>query len=154
MEIYKRGTNLDLDEFLKKPLFAHLATSVEDAPRDSPVWFYWDGEKIWIVGTSSDTFPEKIKNNPKCAIGIVDFNYRSGLVIHIGFRGRAEVKPFDEKTADEIFVRYLGKNKEHWDPRFKGLDNSNVLICFTPESVVVRDQSFTPSSHMENKSSV
>ncbi|WP_211750331.1 hypothetical protein [Paenibacillus sp. Marseille-Q4541] len=38
--------------------------------------------------------------------------------------------------------RYLGPNKTLWDTRFQNLDNRNVLVCFKPETVVVRDQSF------------
>lgn len=34
---------------------------------------------------------------------------------------------------------------EQWDPPFKNLDESNVLICFKPETVVVRDQSYVLS---------
>ena len=28
----------DLDEFLSRPLFAHLAHNTEQGPRESPVW--------------------------------------------------------------------------------------------------------------------
>lgn len=35
-----RGKSFDLDNFLKKPLFAHLSTMSEEGPRDSPVWFH------------------------------------------------------------------------------------------------------------------
>jgi hypothetical protein len=43
------------------------------------------------------------------------------------------------------FKRYLGTEMEQWDPPFKNLDESNVLICFKPETVVVRDQSYVLS---------
>jgi hypothetical protein len=36
----------ELEEFLARPLFAHLTTSSELGARESPVWFYWDGEFI------------------------------------------------------------------------------------------------------------
>jgi hypothetical protein len=32
-----------LAEFLSRPLFAHLAHLSESGPRESPVWFLWDG---------------------------------------------------------------------------------------------------------------
>lgn len=141
------GRSFDLEDFLSKPLVAHLSTVVEDSPRDSPVWFYWNGNAIWIIGTASDTFPDRIRKNPKCAIGIVDFNEQTGLFLHAGFRGRATVNPFDKITASKVLSRYLGSDINKWDPRFKNLDDSNVLICFIPETVVVRDQSyFLPKS--------
>ncbi|WP_179298686.1 pyridoxamine 5'-phosphate oxidase family protein [Evansella halocellulosilytica] len=136
------GRSFDLDKFLSMPLVAHLSTVAEDLPRDSPVWFYWKDKKIWIIGTASDTFPHRIRKNPKCAIGLVDFDQHTGLFLHAGFRGTATVEPFDKSIANQLLSRYLGAEIEKWDPRFKNLDDSNVLICFIPETVVVRDQSY------------
>ncbi|MDQ0252676.1 putative pyridoxamine 5'-phosphate oxidase family protein [Evansella vedderi] len=143
MKIIKnKRWDMDLEEFLKKPLFAHLATAVGDYPRDSPVWFHWEEEKLWIIGTATDTFPKRIKNNPKCAIGIIDFNVETGLVLHVGFRGVATVEPFNTAITNRLLSKYLGPDEKNWDPRFRNLDNSNVLICFVPKTVVVRDQSY------------
>ena len=136
------GRSFDLDKFLSMPLVANLSTVAKDSPRDSPVWFYWKDEKIWMIGTASDTFPDRIRKNPKCAIGIVDFNQHTGLFLHAGFRGVATVKPFEKTIANQLLSRYLGTEIEEWDPRFKDLDDTNVLICFIPETVVVRDQSY------------
>ncbi|CAH8770417.1 pyridoxamine 5'-phosphate oxidase family protein [Paenibacillus dendritiformis] len=144
------GRSFDLDTFLKKPLFAHLSTMSEEGPRDSPVWFHWERERIWIIGiTSTDSFPKRLQKNPKCAIGIVDFDLYRGLVLHAGFRGHAEVKSFDHEIAYRLLSRYLGPHEERWDPRFRNLDDSNVLICFRPETVVIRDQSYVPAKEME-----
>jgi hypothetical protein len=49
------GPLFDLDEFLSRPLFAHLAHASEHGPRESPVWFHWDGASVWIIG--GDSFP-------------------------------------------------------------------------------------------------
>ncbi|KHF39253.1 pyridoxamine 5'-phosphate oxidase family protein [Halalkalibacter okhensis] len=140
--IRDKRRSFDLDTFLKKPLFAHLSTAVSDSPRDSPVWFQWENNEIWIIGTSSDTFPDRIKRNPKCAIGIIDFDYRKGLVLHAGFRGRGTVEPFNKAIANRLLSKYLGEDELKWDPRFRDLDDRNVLIRFVPETVVVRDQSY------------
>ncbi|MCF6138285.1 pyridoxamine 5'-phosphate oxidase family protein [Pseudalkalibacillus berkeleyi] len=146
MKIIEGNRSFDLNEFLKKPLFAHLSTMSEEGPRESPVWFYWEDECIWIIGTpSSDSFPKRIEEFPKCAIGIVDLDHTTGKVMHAGFRGKATVETFDVERAKRLLSRYLGTNEENWDPRFKGLGDSNVLIRFEPETVVVRDQSFEPS---------
>ncbi|SES28880.1 pyridoxamine 5'-phosphate oxidase family protein [Salipaludibacillus aurantiacus] len=145
MKIYRYKKNFNLDSFLSKPLFAHLATVDEDFPRDSPVWFHWEDEKLWIIGTPSDTFPIRIRKNPKCAIGIVEYDKKTGLVLHAGFRGRATVEPFDNGLACRLLSKYMGVDKEKWDPRFQFLDDSNMLIRFIPETVVVRDQSYTVS---------
>jgi len=88
-----------LEEFLAKPLFAHLSTVEEDVPKDSPVWFHWEENCLWVIGNSSDTFPLRINKNPECAMGIVDFNCDTGLVLHAGFRGVATVESFDQELA-------------------------------------------------------
>ena len=106
-----RGT-FDLEEFLRRPLFAHLATASEHGPRESPVWFSWEGGALWIIGDSGDTFPGRVWADPRCAIGIVDFDPRTRLVQHAGFRGRATVGPFDVDRAKRLFSRYLGGEDE------------------------------------------
>ncbi len=141
MEIKKGKRSFDLDEFLKKPLFAHLSTSSTEGPRDSPVWFHWEDKCLWIIGAPGDTFPLRIKEQPSCAIGIVDFDPRTGKVLHAGFREKATVESFDINLAKHLFTKYLGSNENIWDSRFK--DHNNVFIRFVPETVVVRDQSYT-----------
>ncbi|TGB03626.1 pyridoxamine 5'-phosphate oxidase family protein [Halobacillus salinus] len=146
MEIITGNKGFDLDEFMQKPLFAHLSTLSKEGPRESPVWFHWEEEHIYIIGTpSSDSFPGRIEENPACAIGIVDLDNTTGKVLHAGFRGHATVEPFDKKIASRLLERYLGPDEKSWDARFQGLGNSNILIKFVPETVVVRDQSFIPS---------
>src|SRR5437763_3747640 len=61
-----------LDEFLSRPLYAHLAHNSEQGPRESPVWFHWDGHAIWTIGGT--TFPANLKRDPRCALGIVDWD--------------------------------------------------------------------------------
>lgn len=146
LEIIRGNRSFDLDEFLKKPLFAHLSTLSANGPRESPVWFHWENECIWIIGTpSSDSFPGRVEENPKCAIGIVELDHTTGKVLHAGFRGCATVESFDKGITNRLLTRYLGSNHEKWDPMFRELDDNNILIRFVPETVVVRDQSFNPS---------
>jgi hypothetical protein len=144
--IRDRTSSFNLDDFLMNPFFAHLSTLSEEGPRESPVWFLWEKEQIWIIGSPvQDSFPGRIIKNPLCAIGIVDFDYCVGKVHHAGFRGHATVEKFNKEISNKLLSKYLGPNEERWDSRFQNLDDSNVLICFTPVTVVVRDQSFLPS---------
>src|SRR5688500_13794133 len=82
----------DLEACPSRPLYAHLARPSDDGPRESPVWFHWDGQAIWIIGGT--TVPAYWKRDPRCARGIVDWGPATGLSHHVGFRGRAEVLPF------------------------------------------------------------
>ena len=133
----------ELEEFLSRPLFAHLATTSEQGPRDSPVWFHWDGACIWIIG--GESFPDNIRRDPRCAVGIVDFDRTTGLVQHVGLRGTGVVVPFDTEIAESIFGKYMGSDQAQWDLRFEPVWNGESkypLVRFTPETAVVRDQSY------------
>ena len=147
------GSHFDLDEeaakrlmkeILSLPLFAHLATISKDGPRESPVWFMWEGDALWIIGNyRTDSFPKRIELEPRCAIGIVDFDVSLGVVRHVGFRGRARLEPHDPKRMTRLLTRYMGKPAE-WDARFVEIldDTDYIFIRFEPETVVVRDQSW------------
>lgn len=133
----------DLGEFLARPLYAHLATSHEEGPRESPVWFQWDGSAFWIIGGTS--FPANLKRDPRCALGIVDWDRTTGLSQHVGIRGRAGVLPFDPERVKAIFRRYFGPDEQAWDPRFDDVLHGEAgleMVRITPETVVVRDQSY------------
>lgn len=134
-----------LEEILARPLFAHLATNSEHGPRESPVWFLWEDEAVWIIGNyKTDTFPSRIEAEPRCALGIVDFERSTGLVQHVGFRGQAHLLPHDAERLKRLLRRYLGQHLENWDERFTEIlgDTDYVFVRFTPETAVVRDQSY------------
>jgi Pyridoxamine 5'-phosphate oxidase len=133
-----------IDEILSRPLFAHLATLSEHGPRESPVWFLWEDESLWIIGNyRTDSFPKRIESDARCAIGIVDFEVSTGLVQHVGFRGRARLEPHDENRLKRLLGRYMGE-LENWDERFVEIigDTDYVFVRFEPETAVVRDQSY------------
>lgn len=135
----------DLEGFLSRPLFAHLATASENGPRDSPVWFLWESSALWVIGSRrDDTFPDRVQRDPRCAVGIVDFDARTGSVEHVGMRGRASLVPFDPQLARRLLHRYLGAEERLWDVRFKDAltDPDSLLVRFSPETVVVRDVSY------------
>jgi Pyridoxamine 5'-phosphate oxidase len=155
--IRDRPRSVDLDEFLARPLFAHLATICSQGPRDSPVWFLWEGGAVWIIGSlATDTFPERVREDPRCAIGIVDFEPSTGLVQHVGLRGSATVQSFDAERARRLLGRYLGDDVSCWDGRFRRtlIDPSvedNVLIRFVPVTAVARDVSYTAPASPPNR---
>jgi hypothetical protein len=143
--IRDRPRSVELDEFLARPLFAHLATTSDDGPRESPVWFLWEGEAIWVIASRrTDTFPARLAHDPRCALGIVDFDREQGRVHHVGMRGRATIEEFDLDRARRLLSRYLGAGIDVWDKRFRDTlaDPDNLFIRFTPETVVARDMSY------------
>ena len=44
-----KNFDFDIDEFLNRPLIAHLSTSSDTGPQHSPVWYLWEEQKIWLV---------------------------------------------------------------------------------------------------------
>jgi hypothetical protein len=145
--IRDRPRSFDLDRFLQNPNFCHLATTSPHGPRSSPLWFLWEENAVWIIGDeATDTFPERIKADPRCAISIIDFDIDSGRVRHVGMRGQATIEPFDRQRATRLLKRYLSNEEQAWDARFRGaLDEpTSLLLRFQAETVVVRDQSYRP----------
>ena len=143
----------DLDEFLSRPLYAHLAHSSEQGPRESPVWFHWDGMHLWIIG--GESFPANLKRDPRCALGIVDWDPATGRSQHVGLRGTAEVLPLDAAMARTIFRRYFGPDEADWDRRFDDVFTGALgleVVRITPETVVMRDQSYRPTRWARQKS--
>lgn len=150
MEIVENTLDIDLDEFLDRPLFAHISTvSVEGAPRDTPVWFLWEDGYLWVIAnTDQRTVHERIEHDPRVGIGIVDFDVETGLVEHVGIRGKAAVVSHDPDRAERLLQRYLGPEKETWDAERFGdpqeWSDAMVLLRIDPETVVARDQSYAP----------
>jgi nitroimidazol reductase NimA-like FMN-containing flavoprotein (pyridoxamine 5'-phosphate oxidase superfamily) len=139
--------DFDIDCFLQKPLFAHLATMSDAGPRNSPVWFLWEAGALWIVGTSRDSFPKRIRREPRCAVGIVEFDLSRGLLRHVGIRGTGTVEQLDRGRLHRLLSRYLGADQAAWNPRFRAtvIEGLDLMIRIAPASVVVRDQSYFAS---------
>jgi hypothetical protein len=139
----------DLDEFLSRPLFAHLSTGSDDGPRESPVWFLWESGAVWIIG--GESFPRNIQRDPRVAIGFVDFDPASGMLHHVGMRGTADVLPYDSSISRRIVQKYCGP-PEHWHERFNDIRAGECtlpMIRFVPTTVVMRDQSYTVGSRLQ-----
>jgi pyridoxamine 5'-phosphate oxidase-like protein len=151
--IHDRPRSVDLDEFLARPLLAHLATASDKGPCESPVWFLWEDGAIWILASGkTDTFPARLERDPRCAIGIVDFDLTTGLVQHVGFRGRAAVEGLDMQREKRLLARYLGADEAQWDSRFRESlgDPESVFVRFEPETAVARDVSYLPSRSVKS----
>src|SRR4051794_24372116 len=136
----------DLAEFLSRPLFAHLAHASGHGPRESPVWFLWDGTAVWIIG--GESFPANLKRDPRCSLGGVDFDPATGKCQHVGMRGTAGVLPYDAATGRAIFRKYCGPDEADWDGRFDDIRDGSAgleLVRLVPDAVVIRDQSYRPT---------
>ncbi len=136
--------DFDIEAFLRRPLFAHLATASNEGPRESPVWFLWEAGELWLVGNERDSFPKRIRAEPRCAAGIVEFDLENGLLRHVGIRGMGNIEALDRARLHRLLARYLGENEASWNEHFKGsvIDRLNLMVRIVPTSVVARDQSY------------
>lgn len=135
---------VDIDAFLRKPLIAHLATASEFGPRDSPLWFLWEDGALWFVGNGRDGFPKRVHREPRCAVGIVDFDLPHGLLTHVGMRGTGTVEQVDRHRLHRLLGRYLGPDLDLWNEPFRRtvIDKLDLMVRVQPTSVVARDQSY------------
>jgi Pyridoxamine 5'-phosphate oxidase len=139
---------LDLDAFLARPLMAHLATCSPDGARESPLWFLWEDAAAWFIGNSRDSFPRRIAQDGRCAVGIVDFDLPRGVLQHVGMRGSAKVVPLDQGRLYRLLRRYLGEDRSGWNAEFRRsvVDRLDLMVRFVPTSIVARDQSYFAAS--------
>ncbi|GAA2116203.1 PPOX class F420-dependent oxidoreductase [Kitasatospora saccharophila] len=63
-------SHLDL---LERPLFGHLATIRPDGtPQVNPVWFRWDGERLWFTTETARYKYRNLAANPNAALSVND----------------------------------------------------------------------------------
>ena len=112
MELVENTLEESLDTFLNRPLFSFFAQRSDNGPRLSPLWFLWEDDAIWHVARlDGRSYPKRVKQDPRTAIAIVDFNPGTGRVEHVGMRGEAILDLYDEQRANRLFQKYLGEEK-------------------------------------------
>jgi len=139
--------DFDIEPFLAQPLLAHLATACDEGARESPVWFLWEDGALWLIGNGRDSFPKRIRSEPRCAVGIVDFDLGHGRLRHVGIRGTGSVEALDPARLIRLLSRYLGADESTWNPHFKAavIDSLELMVRIVPASIVARDQSYFAS---------
>lgn len=144
MEVLEDSLEPDLDAFLERPLFCFFAQRSDSGPRLSPLWFLWAEGAIWNVARlDGRSYPRRVREYPRTAVAVVDFDPAAGRVEHVGMRGDATLEPYDAGRAERLFEKYLGETRSEWPEMFVGLDTEAYrLIRFEPETVVARDQSY------------
>ncbi len=136
--------DFEIDLILKKPLMAHLSTVEDGEPRDSPVWFLWEEGAVWVFGTTKDSFISRLKKEPRCAIGIVDFDLEKGTLLHVGIRGTSSTHDVNNELLQHFLKKYLGQNSKEWNQWF--IENIvaplNQMVHITPKTIVAKNVSF------------
>jgi len=143
MRVVENTMDVPIERLLERPLFCFLASVDDGLPRVSPLWYLWENETAWIMADREKTYVNRVESTPEAALAVVEFLPGSGVVRHVGFRGRASVEPFDLDRTNRLLKRYLGPDPETWDDRFlPPWSDRWCFIRFEPETVVARDQSY------------
>ena len=105
-------------------------------PHVVPVWFEWDGERIWISSFRSTRKIREIKRNPLVSIA-VDVDGGPLGTCAVILEGRAELIS-DPKVviprSTSIYARYLGEDEvKEPEPASWIVDPENLLIRLDPE---------------------
>jgi general stress protein 26 len=135
------------EEVLGLRLMANLATVSEDGePRNAPMWFIWEDNAIWLLGSTDASSVKRIIMNPKCAVEIVQFDNESGVLLHLGLRGEASIEPMSPALFHRLLEKYLG-NEQNWNPWFieniaRIEDPEGRLIKLKPQGVFTNNVSF------------
>ncbi len=152
MVLRHRKADFDMDEFLSRPLMAHLATTAESGACESPLWYVWEDQAVWLLAeVGYNSFQERIQRDGRCAIGFVDFSPSTGRIQHLGMRGIARSEPWDDARAMRFLRRYYRAYLGYREPPTRPGDVPitgrfpMIWVRFDPETMVLKDQSFALS---------
>ncbi|WP_172294009.1 pyridoxamine 5'-phosphate oxidase family protein [Pseudoruegeria sp. HB172150] len=137
------GQSFDPEAVLTAPLMANLATMSADGPRNAPVWFIWEDGALWMLANKTGSSVKRLQDDPRCAVEIVRFENDTGILLHLGLRGRAEVVPMDAARFRRLLTKYLGSDEAAWNPWFI----ENVARIEDPDGRMIR---LVPESYFSN----
>jgi uncharacterized pyridoxamine 5'-phosphate oxidase family protein len=140
-------TETELDEFLRQPWNARLATvTPAGRPYVAPVWYAYDAAQgiFYVVGREKSAYVEHIRHNPAVALQMADDVHLEHTRVLI--EGQAviskepiapESDPWLRDLVNEMASRYMGPDGPSYAA--KTLGRPRVLITIRPE----RMQSWT-----------
>jgi general stress protein 26 len=142
---YGKMTQSQLNSFLEHALLARLATAVpskEDPafaqPHNTPVWFWWDGQSMYISAFQSTRKVKEVKRNPYIAV-LIDNDKPIDGVTAVLMEGKSDLV-LDPGLVQEIsriiYTRYMGtEGVLAPDPQSWIVDPENSIIRLVPANV-------------------
>jgi general stress protein 26 len=141
------GIKFHPSQLLERPLMANVASVAADGtPRNAPMWYIWEENAIWLLGSSSSSSIKRLKIKPNCAVEIIDFNREDGILLHLGLRGVATIMPMDRKSLSTSAQKYV-ENPENWNAWFTNTvakidDPAGRLIRLKPDTTFTNNVSY------------
>lgn len=128
---------------LAQPVLARLATANPRTlqPHVVPVWFWWDGEAVWISAFNSTRKVKDLQKNLRCAVLVEPKEETPGLR-GVLFEGPAELiaqpDPRVAQVAAVIYERYVGaEGMKAADVQSWLVDAENTIVHLIPEKMHV-----------------
>ncbi len=143
-----KAGSIDLEEFLSRPLLAHIATGSDEGARNSLFWFLWEDGALWfILEEGFNTLQARVRGDPRVAVGLADFDPKSGLLEHVSIRGRASIEGWNDARASRLLRRYYRQLDGYVEPPVAPDEKVTGRLPMTflkvvPESVVLRDHTY------------
>ena len=130
----------EIDRILAQPLLARIATVGKDAtPHVVPVWFWWDGEAMYIETGIDFQKARNLRENSKCAV-LVDDTQGGLRFWGILLRGEAELftEPVDRamEIVNRIYLKYLGEEGVQAPTPQKMINSEHIIIKFSPRKII------------------
>ncbi|QHA10083.1 pyridoxamine 5'-phosphate oxidase family protein [Streptomyces broussonetiae] len=136
----------DIDEFLRQPLVARVATGHRVI---RPVWYLWEDETFWVITGKWSRLADRLQADSAFELVVDTCDIRTGRTLQVIARGCGSVVPFeDAERGRRKLVRYLGPDETLWDDRFalpQPPTDETWWAKLVPDTMWVSDQSFKPS---------
>jgi nitroimidazol reductase NimA-like FMN-containing flavoprotein (pyridoxamine 5'-phosphate oxidase superfamily) len=134
------GRPLDADErdaFLEGGLLARLACLDDRGwPYIVPVWFDWDGDRFWIVGTVGAAWASFVAADFRVSLSIDD----PGTLRRVICQGVARIEELPTRNgrwtpvARRMSARYLGERAAAYNEETSGVER--CLFSITPTRMI------------------
>lgn len=138
-------SQFELGEFLSRPLIVHVATHSKDGARNSVFWFAWEDGAFWmILEEGYNTVQTRVTEDPRVALGLVDFDPGTGFLQHVSVRGRATLEPWDDDRAARLLDRYY-RRLDGYTARPLGTGATTrgrrpmIFLKVIPETILLRE---------------
>lgn len=121
-----------VEEFLSRPLVAHVATN---GPTVRPVWFLWEDAAFWWLTGPWSALARHLGNDSRVALVVDTCDVSTGEVLQVAATGSAELHPLDRSRAERRLTKYLGDDIAAWPARFQEplADSTTTLIRLVPD---------------------
>ncbi|OSY39673.1 MULTISPECIES: pyridoxamine 5'-phosphate oxidase family protein [Pseudonocardia] len=110
--------SVSTEEFLARPLVAHVATS---GPTVRPIWFLWEEAAVWWITGDYSRLPRRLAADPDVVVVVDSCDLATGEVLQVVMSGSAEVVDMDLDRARRKLTRYLGPDPGGWPERFRAV---------------------------------